>query len=282
MMRRWIVFAALAAVLPTSSLAYEVPPNDGFVTQTFAAITPEQEQELEQILTAYRQQTSNEIAILLTDTLGGEAIADVGVQVGRAWRVGTAEDDNGILLLAALEDREMTIQVGYGLEGAVPDLVAKGIIDEDIIPAFTEGQYAEGLLAAVDSLQKHIGGEYTADRYTDREGSLGQFGFLFVFILLNFLGALLGRSKSWWLGGVLGGFFGIILTALFRWWIAIPVLTMLGLLFDFIVSRAPRGGRHGRGGYWGGGGFGSGRGGGGGFGGFGGGSFGGGGASGKW
>jgi uncharacterized protein len=71
------------------------------------------------------------------------------------------------LILIALEDREVTIQTGYGLEGAVPDLVAKGIIDTDIIPHFREAQYYEGIAAAIDSLQKHIGGEYTAERYED-------------------------------------------------------------------------------------------------------------------
>lgn len=263
----------------TPAFAYEVPVNDGLVTQTQAFLTPAQEQDIEQRLLAYNRATTNEIAILLTDTLAGEAIADVGLQVGRKWGVGT-EKNNGILLLAALQDREVTIQVGYGLEGAVPDIVAKGIIDQDIVPAFRDAQYAEGLLAAIDALEKHIGGEYTAERYEEQPVSLGQFGFLFVFIVLNFLGSFLARTKSFWMGGVLGGIFGVVLTVLYSWWLAIPLLVVLGFVFDFIVSRAPVN-RRGR---WGGGmgGFGGRGGGGGGFGGFGGGSFGGGGASGKW
>jgi uncharacterized protein len=176
----------------------------------------------------------------------------------------------------------VTIQTGYGLEGAVPDLVAKGIIDTDIIPHFREAQYYEGIAAAIDSLQKHIGGEYTAERYEDPGEGPWPFLFFMGFMFLNFIGSFLARSKSWWMGGVLGFILGIILMALYSWWVAIPILVVLGLLFDYIVSRMP-GGSGRRGGFrgpWGGGGFGGG--GGGGFGGFGGGSFGGGGASGKW
>ncbi|MDD4318949.1 MAG: TPM domain-containing protein [Candidatus Peribacteraceae bacterium] len=270
----------LLALLPLLA-AFTVPPNDGFVTDSANVLTQQQKSELDATLAAYRNETSNEIAILLVPSLGGEAIDEVGVQVGRAWGVGAKEKNNGILVLAALEERQVTIQTGYGLEGAVPDIVAKGIIDEDIVPRFRDGKYYEGLLAATESLRKHIGGEYTADRYAEG-GMPDAAGFVFFlgFMVLNFLGAFLARSKSWWMGGVLGGVFGLILTVMFSWWLAIPGLILLGLIFDFIVSRMPRS-RHGRGRWWGGGlgggGFG-GRGGGG----FGGGSFGGGGASGRW
>ncbi len=278
---------ALLALLPGVALAIDVPANDGFVTDTTLesanVLTREQEQTLEQTLSAYREQTSNEIALVLVQSLNGENVMDAAVEIGRDWGVGGEDDDNGILILFSYEDREVAIATGYGLEGAVPDLVAHGIIEQDMVPFFREGQYYEGFTAAIDALQKHIGGEYTADRYAANgaEGFPWE-GMLFLFFLvLNMGAAILGRTKSWWLGGVFGAIGGVIVLLVAGWWLAIPILTVLGLLFDYIVSKTYKPGRRG-GGHWGGGGFGGGRGGGGGFGGFGGGSFGGGGASGKW
>ncbi len=283
--RRFLLPATLLlALVAAPAAAYQVPANDGYVTQTFQALTPEEEQSLEAELLRYKNETSNEIAILLTDTLNGEPIFDAAMDVvdNPKWRIGTEQNDNGILILAALQDREITIQVGHGLEGAVPDLVAKGIIERDIAPEFQRSNYAEGLLAAVESLEKHIGGEYTADRYSESPGGAAAQGIFFlILVILQFFGSVMAQSRSWWLGGVLGGIVGVVLTFLFGWWLSIPFCIALGLFFDYWISRHPPR-RGGRGGFWGGmGGMGGGRG-GGGFGGFGGGSFGGGGASGRW
>lgn len=270
----------IAFAAPVS--AFDVPANDGFYTQTTPLMALAQEAEIERVLEEYERATSNQIAILVVESLGGEAPEDVALTVGRAWGVGAQGKDNGILIVIATADHVIRMEVGYGLEGAVPDLIAKAIAENDMAPAFREAKYHEGILAGIDALKKHIGGQYTADRYANQdEGfSFPLLIFLF-FIAVNFGGAWLGRSTSWWLGGVLGGILGITLAILFSWWLSIPVLVLLGLLFDYIVSKHPPG-PGGRGGYWGGG-FGGGRrGGGGGFGGFGGGGFGGGGATGRW
>ena len=265
--------------------AFDVPPNDGFVTDTVNVLTVEQKQSLDQDLTTYKQQTSNEIAVLIVESLNGEPIADVAVQVGRKWGVGTAGKNNGILILIARTEREVFIATGYGLEGAIPDIVAKGIIDLDMVPNFRDGKYGEGIAAGIDALKKHIGGEYTAERYTTSSGG-GLWGpaLFVIFLALQFFGAAVAQTKSWWLGGVLGGAAGIILTILYSWWLSIPLLVALGLLIDYFLSKsALRRKRLRGGGFYGGWGSGGSRGsGGGGFGGFGGGSFGGGGASGKW
>jgi len=255
-LRRSLLIASFLCVLPTAALAFIVPPNDGFVTDTAGVITAEQKAELDASLNAYRTKTSNEIAILLVKNLGGEVIDDVGVQVGRAWGVGAKQKNNGILILASLEDRQVTIQTGYGLEGAVPDVVAKGVIDEDIVPAFRDAKYFEGLVAATEALEKHIGGEYTADRYTSGEdGGFVPFLLFLAFVGLQALSAFLGRTKSWWMGGVIGGVFGVVLAGFFSWWFSIPLLIILGLIFDYIVSHMTHTKRRGR---WWGGGFGSG------------------------
>lgn len=272
------------ALISTAMMAaaFEIPQNDGFVTDARGVLTQAQDQELEVLLSQYRKDTSNEIAVVVIGSLSGSSVIDTAVEIGRKWRVGTEEDDNGVLMLIAYDDREVAIITGYGLEGAVPDIVAQGIIDEEILPQFRKGSYYDGIFAGVMALQKHIGGEYEASRYDDWDGG-GFFGFLLfiLFIGLDFLAAIFGRTKSWWLGGVVGGIFGLVLTSFYGWWMTIPLLTGIGLLFDYIVSRHSPNKRSGRGGgIWPGGT--SGRSGGGGFGGFGGGSFGGGGARGRW
>ncbi len=273
-------------------LAYDVPSNDGFVTQYMSekgaatVLTSEQEASLEGTLSAYEKQTSNEIAIFITDSLHDQPIEDVANTVFRAWGVGKNDKNNGILMVLAAADHKVRIEVGYGLEGAVPDIVAKGVIDTDMTPQFQEGKYFEGLTAGVDALIKHIGGEYTADRYADSGSDTFPFLLFVAFILFQIFGAWMASTKSWWLGGVLGGVFGLIAALAFNWWLSIPPFILFGLLVDYVLSKnASRFGKNRRG-RWGGGfgGFGGGMGGsgGGGFGGFGGGSSGGGGASGSW
>ena len=269
----------------TVALAISIPPNDGYVTDAAGILSKEDEATLEESLKAYKDMTSNEIAIVIVPSLEGDAIEDAGLQIARTWQVGSTKN-NGILILVAYAEREVRIDVGYGLEGAVPDIVAKGIIDADMVPAFRDAAYGTGLVSAVDSLKKHIGGEYTAERYTVEPDApfFTPVAFFLIFILFQWGLAILGRSKSWWLGGVLGGIGGVVLTIAFAWWLSIPFLIFLGLFLDFIVSKNYK--SRGKTRWWaGGGGFGGGGSSGssgGGFGGFGGGSFGGGGASGRW
>lgn len=274
--------AVLAFAGTVAAQGFSLPQNDGFVTDTVGILTAEEEVELERSLAAYRDSTSNEIAVVVVRSLSGSVAADVAVEIGRKWQVGT-EKDNGIVVLVAYADREAFIATGYGLEGAVPDIVAAGIVERDMVPSFRDGAYAQGIAAAVEALQKHIGGEYTAERYdaVPGEGAL-PFFFFFLIIALQVLAPVLGASKAWWQGGVLGGVCGVVLAALYGWWLSIPVLVVLGLLFDLVVSALkPTRGRRGRGGWGGGSGFGGG-GSSGGFGGFSGGSFGGGGGGGRW
>ena len=273
-----------------SAFAYDAPPNDGFVTDAIGLLSQSDEASLEQRLQAYARDTSNEIAILIVNDLHGEDIRQVGVEVMREWGIGDDTKNNGILILFkqsdTLGDREMYIVTGYGLEGAVPDIVAKGVIDRDIVPRFQEGEYANGFLDGIVALQKHIGGEYTADRYEAVESGWEPFFLFLLFVFMDAIAAFMGRTKSWWFGGILGCGFGIFLTVMYGWWISIPVLVAIGLALDFLLSRAGYGSKRrygaGRGGGWTGGSGGFGGGSGGGFGGFGGGSTGGGGAVSRW
>ncbi len=276
----------LAGMLPALTFAaFAVPANDGFVTDEAHILSAADEQTIENTLSAYQKQTSNEIAILIVNSLDSYPIEDAAVEVGRTWKVGTQEN-NGVLMLIDYSGHQIFIATGYGLEGALPDIVVHGIVEKDMVPLFRDGKYAEGIETAIDSMKKHIGGEYTADRYKESSSvpSFSPFFFFFLFFFGEWILAILARSKSWWAGGIVGGFGGLVLTGLYSWWISIPILVAFGLLLDYAVSKNYQ--KRGKtawwaGGNWGpGGGFGGGS--GGGFGGFGGGSFGGGGAGGKW
>lgn len=279
-MRRLLISVLLSILIVPVVHAFNVPLNDGYITDEAGILSDTQEQTLEQSLEEYRTNTSNEIAVLIIQSLSGADLTMAAVDTARNWGVGTKEKSNGVLMFIALQDRALTIQVGYGLEGALPDIVVKGIIDEEILPAFRDGDYFEGIEAGVDAIEKHIGGEYTADRYTGTD-TRGSFTFFMVFflVMLNFLSAWLARSKGFWTGGVVGAVFGVVLWLLYSWIISLPFFIVVGLMFDYWVSHFPNARRRRGGDFWGGGGSGRGS---GGFGGFGGGSFGGGGASGKW
>jgi uncharacterized protein len=279
-----VLIGSITMIGAASAQDFQIPVNDGYVTDVAHVLSPTEKQALEAKLKAYDTQTSNQIAVLIVPSLSGADISQVAVQVGRTWGVGTKEHNNGLLILISYSDHQINISPGYGLEGAVPDIVAKGVIDTYMIPQFRTGHFYEGIDTAVDALEKHIAGEYKPDRYTQTDSSGGfVWVIFFVFIVFNALAAFFARSKSWWAGGIAGFVLGLILALVYSWWLSIPILVVLGLIFDYVVSKqGPRGPR-GTGGIGGFGGFGGGGGGGGGgFGGFGGGSFGGGGASGKW
>lgn len=282
----FIGIGLVSLLFVTGASAYDIPINDGFVTDDADLLSDDEESTLESKLLQFQKETSNEIAILTIPSLSGAVASDIAVEIGRKWGVGT-ENNNGILMLISYADREIWIATGYGLEGAVPDLVAHGIAAKDMTPYFRDADYFHGIEAGINALQKHIGGEYTADRYSENAGDA--FGFLpwvlfFILTFFDWVAASLARTKSWWAGGLFGAFAGLFLTIFFSWWISIPLLVMIGSAFDYIVSKKGYGSSQGRrgggfGGWGGGGGFGGGS---GGFGGFGGGSFGGGGGGSKW
>jgi uncharacterized protein len=280
-----LLLAAVARPLPAAA-AFDVPPNDGFVTDAAGLLTETEQSDLEMKLSEYRQQTSNEIAVVTVQNLGGEEIGQAALDIHRAWRVGSQTNDNGIVVLLAYEDRQVWISVGYGLEGAVPDLTAHAITEDVMKPLFKDGKYAAGLSAGVDKLEEAIGGEYKPEAPAEESDNFS-LAIVVLFVILNgfrFLGAWMAQSKSWWHGGVIGLGAGALLSIAMQWWLPLPLLILAGLGMDYFVSRYGFKPSRRRGSGWiaGSGGGWSSRGGGGGFSGFGGGSAGGGGAGSSW
>ena len=274
-------------ILPLSLLAYTSPgqPN-GFVNDFAKILTVENVQALNERLTGLKNTTGAEVTIVTVSSLGDETIETYSTKLVEEWGIGVKGKDNGLLILIAPNERQARFEVGYGLEGAITDLQSSNIINKVMTPAFKAGDYYSGLNGAVEAVTSIITNSPEAAQYFDpikkRDIDFGPFIFI-VIILVSFLARILGRTKSWWLGGVLGATAGVIIGLIFGFLFygigAIVILTILGLIFDFFVSKGGPGGKSSSG-FW----FGPGMGGhgGGGFGGFGGGMSGGGGASGRW
>jgi len=263
----------------------------GLVNDYTGTLSAEQKQALENKLSQFEKETSNEVAVVLISNLQGDTIENFAVKLFEDWKIGKKGKDNGVLVLVAKEDREMRLEIGYGLEGALTDAQASWIINQIMKPAFRNNDFYGGLDGAVEKIMAATRGEYVPDDGQSQTGSSAAgfnpldfiwFG-LFIFVWLV---SILGRSKSWWAGGVIGAIIGvaigIIKGFLFFGLMSIAVLIPLGLLFDFIVSKKYQAGKASGHIPWWIGGSRGGRGGFGGFGGFGGGSSGGGGASGRW
>jgi uncharacterized protein len=255
----------------------------GFVNDYAEMLSEAERGALETKLVQFEKETGNEVVVVTVDTLENDVIENVAVELFEVWGVGKRNSDNGVLLLIAEEERVMRIEVGYGLEPVLTDAQSSWIIRDALAPAFKDGRYAEGVNAAVDIIMSASKREFNvpsdASSVNPVEDVTNMGPFLIPFIA--FWAWFLGRTKSFWLGGVVGAGVGVIAGVLFQslstaLWVG-GILSVIGLIFDFVVSRSGGGG----GAFCGGFGSGSGRS-GGGFGGFGGGRSGGGGATGRW
>jgi uncharacterized protein len=223
------------------------------VTDAAGVLSAEQRQALENKLVAFDDSSSNQIAVVIISSLDGYPKEEYATKLFREWGIGDKKNNNGILLLIAIQDRQIRIEVGYGLEGAIPDITALNIIDNDIKPAFKAGNYYEGIDLATDDIAKAAVGEYKVKKAKKSKGK-GSGGLFIIILVIIFIVLRGGRGGGSNIGG--GGFSDVA----------------TGMLLGSLLGG---GSRHGGGG-WGD------SGGGGGFGGFGGGSSGGGGAGGSW
>ena len=260
MFKKFILFFGFILCV-IAAIAQDFPERSNtLVTDYTNTLNPADKQRLETKLVAFNDSTSTQIAVVILKSIGNYDINDYGVQLLRKWGIGQKDKNNGVLVLVAIGDRKMSIQTGYGAEGALPDIVTQDIIQNDLKPHFKQGDYYGGLDAGTNSIIKAMRGEYKAAK-KQKQSNGGPAGFIVIVIVVVIL-ILVFRNRGGGGGRQIIGRRGG--ASPFSWFLA---GNMLG-----------GGGRSG-GGDWGG--F-SGGGGGGGFGGFGGGSGGGGGSSGSW
>ena len=287
--------AALLLARPSHAQDLQpVPPLASPVTDLTVTLTADQVAALDAKLRAFEKAKGSQVAVLVVATTQPEAIEQYAIRVADAWKLGRKGVDDGAILIVARDDRKLRIEVGYGLEGALPDAIANRIIDEDIVPSFRRGDYYGGIATGVDRMLRVIEGEPLPEPEIDSPsarvpGLFHLLPFLFVFALVggSIFRRLFGRVGGAFATGGLVGFLTWLLVGMLALAVVAGILVVVLVIFGGMGGGPGPGGngwysrRHGRG--WGyPGGFGGG---GGGFGGGwsgGGGGFGGGGASGSW
>lgn len=266
---------------PALAAEVAVPPLAARVTDLTGTLSPAARAGIEARLADLEERKGSQLAVLIVPTTGAETIEQYGIRVAEAWRLGRAGVDDGLLLVVAKDDRTLRIEVGYGLEGAIPDAVAKRVTDEIIMPRLRAGDFEGGIAAGVDRLVGLVDGEPLPEPRSAAAG-LGKLedaiplAMMFVFVAGRVLRAVFGALPG---AAIAGG------VAFVGAWLLIGsvVAALAAAAAVFLITLAGLAGGAGRrgggfGGGWSGGGGGSG---GGGFSG-GGGGFGGGGASGRW
>ena len=208
-----VLFCALL-VAPCVAADLAIPPLTARVTDLTATLTVEQRAVLENKLAAFEQKKGSQLAVLLVPSTLPETVEQYSIRVAEAWKLGRKGVDDGALLLIAKNDRKLRIEVGHGLEGALPDAIAKRIIDEYVVPPFKQGDFNGGVNAGVDRIIKVVEGEplpppqqwhapsgkNVGERIDDHMG--------WAVILLVFFGGLIRKLFGAFLGAIIVGIFG--------------------------------------------------------------------------
>jgi uncharacterized protein len=262
----------------------DVPELEARVTDTTGTLAADVVARLEANLAELERSTGSQVAVLIVDSTSPEPIESFAIRVVDKWQLGRENFDDGVLLLVALEDRTVRLEIGYGLEGAIPDALANRIINEQIVPSFRAGEYGFGITAGIDAIAALVRNEeLPPPEPRSTEEPVDIFSLLPVVLVITVLvGAPLKRVLGALPGSVVtGGVAGFVAWLLVGVFAAAALAGFAALLLSLFGHSGPgrwaNGGfpRGGSGGSFGRGGFGGGFGGGGG-------GFGGGGASGRW
>lgn len=279
----------LTSALAFPAHALEVPPLTGRVVDLAHVLPNDQVQSLTAQLAAHEAESSNHVTVLTIPSLEGDSLEAFSHRVATTWKLGQKGTDNGVLLLVAIAERKVRIEVGYGLEGVLTDIKSAHIIRNEIVPRFRAGDMPGGVVAGVQAIVKTIEGTYQASKQAAPRQDSDIMGQVVTAVIVGLLVGLVFMNVHRFVGPLAGA--GIS-TLLAPWLVPALIASGITLLLLLALGAAGTGGRRSRstgiddwvwyssrGGGWGGGSFGGGS--GGGFSG-GGGDFGGGGASGSW
>ena len=210
-----IVFLLGVVIFSTSPLLSEVkiPELSGRVIDQVGVLNQNQVNALEEKLKNLESQKGSQLAILVIPTTDGESIEQFSLRVVEEWKLGRKKVDDGILLLVVKNDRKMRIEVGYGLESALPDVICKRIISEQMRPSFKAGNYYEGIGKATDSIIKRVNGEelpkpdsepaQESDSIGDTLGGIATIAFIIVVFGSSFAsGFSSGGFGQWLISGI--------------------------------------------------------------------------------
>ena len=192
------ILALLLVILPLLSFAQlPIPELWGVrVHDEAKVLSTEFVSQLEQILKTHEDSTGNQIAVLIVASLQGEVMEDYTLRVSQAWKLGSAKNDNGVLLFIAINDRKARIEVGEGLEGPLPDALCNQIIRNELAPYFRQDNYESGVAASINAIIKAIAGEYQAEpqQITKRRTRGGSFFSTIIFLVILFI-VIMGRNR---------------------------------------------------------------------------------------
>ncbi|NOS94300.1 MAG: TPM domain-containing protein [Cyclobacteriaceae bacterium] len=215
-MRLSFTYSLLALSLLVTSFTFAqiaVPAHEGrWVHDEAHVLSPSTVAQLEQVLKAERDSTSNQIAILIVPTLDGEDIEGFGIRVAEAWKAGSKENDNGVIFIIAIQERKMRIEVGQGLEGVLTDALSSRINRNEVAPQFRQGNYDAGVAAGTMAIIQAIKGTYKGDgpvRRSKRGGKSPLTTIIIIIIIIIIMSRRGGGAGGYWAAGsLLGGGFG--------------------------------------------------------------------------
>ncbi|NLR35348.1 TPM domain-containing protein [Aeromonas hydrophila] len=190
------------------SAAPTFPALSGRVVDEANLMSRKQAHQLTQQLAAFEKRSGIQLVVVSIDTLAGDTIEEYGYQLGRHWGIGQKGKDNGVLLLIAQDERKVRIEVGYGLEGALPDAIAANIIQTRILPAFKRGDMVAGVVAGSQAIMQALAGEYKPVDNASKDKLGGPWLFILMVIVMivlhNLRGGGGGRRRAAYLAGGFG------------------------------------------------------------------------------
>lgn len=203
----------LAVFVILSGLTFaepQIPVLRMWATDLTGTLSSREIENLNQTLRRFEDTTSNQLVFLMIKTLDGFPIEDFALNVSMKNKIGTAKNNNGILLLIVKDDRQLRIEVGYGLEGALPDAMASSIIRNEIIPYFRNNDYYTGITNGLTAIQLAVKGEYTGEPKLIEEEPFEYFiiPFIILFIVFSFILRKGRKSGGYTYHGGWGGGFG--------------------------------------------------------------------------
>jgi uncharacterized protein len=219
MIRRWLAALAVAAcaagLVAPAQAEVPVPALKARVTDLTGTLSAGQVGALEQRLAAFEAKKGSQIAVLMLPTTQPESIEQYSLRVAEAWKIGRKGTDDGLVLVVAKDDRRLRIEVGYGLEGAIPDAMAKRVISEAITPKFKAGDFYGGVSAGVEQLIRLVDGEKLPPPSGSGSGRGGMDpfdyivpGIVFVLVVGSLFKMLLGRLPGAVASGIATGLLG--------------------------------------------------------------------------
>ena len=201
----------------TSFAQPEVPQLPNWANDFTNTLSPQELQQLNIRLKSYEDTTTNQLVSVMIASLDGYPLEDYSYSVAKKNKIGTKEKSNGVLFLVIKNDRKMRIEVGYGLEGVLPDALASSIIRNEVAPYFRKNEYYAGINSGIDAIIAAIGGEYKAD-FKEKSKGIGLSGIIIfliiIFIIFSFIpksrriggsGGYIYHGGSWGSGGFGGG-----------------------------------------------------------------------------